>query len=327
MPKSTKPMLQYPDKDQSFLDFLTRTASLYYLDGKTQVEVAHALGISRQKVQRLLHQARELGIVEIKIKTSNAVTLDLEKKLKNRFSLKDAFVAASHPDEVNRRQSVAKAAGNFLARHLSDGMAVTVGMGRNMGEIPNFFNPTRSIQCTFVSAMGSSPNAEESINPNDICKKLAARSGGRALYLHAPAYVESSRVRDILLVQEAVGPILAKARKADVAVVGIGTPSEDATLVRMDCISITEARRLANCGAVGDLLGAFFDIEGSVIDPDLHPHLVGLTLEDLRNIDIVIAVVSEKNKSKAILGALRTGVVHILITDSDNAMEVMRMIN
>ena len=27
------------------------------------------------------------------------------------------------------------------------------------------------------------------------------------------------------------------------------------------------------------------------------------------------------------LGALRTGVIHILITDSDNAVEVMRMIN
>ena len=327
MPKSTKPMLQFPDKDHSFLELLTRMASLYYLEGKTQVEVAHALGISRQKVQRMLQQAKELGIVEIKIKTSNAVTLDLEKKLKHQFNLKGAIVAASHPDEANRRQSVAKAAAKYLERHLSDGMVVTVGMGRNMGAIPNFFHPSRNVHCTFVSAMGSAPNAEESINPNDVCKKLAAGSGGRAIYLHAPAYVESRQVRDILAAQEAVGPILNRARKADMAVVGIGTPSEDATLVRTDCISTTEARRLANCGAVGDLLGAYFDIAGSLIDPDMHAHLVGLTLEDLRNIDIVIAVVSEKNKSNAILGALRTGVIHILITDSDNAVEVMRMIS
>jgi DNA-binding transcriptional regulator LsrR (DeoR family) len=39
-----------------------------------------------------------------------------------------------------------------------------------------------------------------------------------------------------------------------------------------------------------------------------------------------MAVVSEKGKAKAILGALRTGVIHILVTESDNAMEVVRMI-
>jgi DNA-binding transcriptional regulator LsrR (DeoR family) len=56
-------------------------------------------------------------------------------------------------------------------------------------------------------------------------------------------------------------------------------------------------------------------------------HLVGLTLEDLRDIHTVIAVVSEKGKAKAILGALRTGVIHIVITESENATEVMRMIH
>ena len=127
--------------------------------------------------------------------------------------------------------------------------------------------------------------------------------------------------------QEAVGPILKKAKKADIAIVGIGTPSDDATLVRMDCISTTEARRLAKSGAVGDVLGAFFDEQGRLIDPEEHGHLVGLTLEDLRSIRTVVAIVSEKDKSKAILGALRTGVIHILITDSDNAMQVMRMVN
>ena len=48
-------------------------------------------------------------------------------------------------------------------------------------------------------------------------------------------------------------------------------------------------------------------------------------LVDLRNIPTVIAVVSEKEKAKAIFGALRTRIIHILITDSDNAMEVLRM--
>ena len=327
MPKRIITMLQNPDEKHSFFEFLTRMASHYYLEGKTQIEVARTLGISRQKVQRLLRQARELGIVEINIRSLNSVLLDFEKQLKSQFKLKDVIVAASHPAETERRQSVARAAAGYLEHHLADGMVVTVGMGRNTGEIPNFYHPSRSINCTFVSAMGSSPHVGESINPNDICQKLAANSKGRALHLHAPAYVESKQVRDILFAQEAVGPILSKAKKADIAVVGIGTPSDDATLVRMDCISLPEAKKMANGGAVGDVLGVYFDIAGRLIDPDMHGHLVGLTLEDLRNTHTVIAVVSEKGKSKAILGALRTGVIHVLITESDNAMEVMRMLN
>ncbi len=320
-------MLQALNDKRNFVDFLTRMASLHYLEGKTQAEVAHVLGLSRQKVQRMLRQARELGVVEINIRNLSTVSLDLGKKLRSYFKLKEAIITASHPTEVDRRHSVARAAASYLDRHLSDGMVVTVGMGRNTGEIPDFFHPSRTIQCTFVSAMGSSPHVKESINPNNICRRLAAEAGGRGVYLHAPVNVESKQVRDILLAQEAVGPIIKQARKAAIAVVGIGTPSHDATLVRMDCISKTEAKRLAGSGVVGDLLGTCFDEDGQVIDTDMHGRLVGLTLKDLRHIPMVIAVVSERGKSRAILGALRTGVIHILITEADNAMEVMRLIN
>jgi DNA-binding transcriptional regulator LsrR (DeoR family) len=320
-------VLQELDDKRNFFDFLTRMASLHYLEGKTQAEVARVLGLSRQKVQRMLRQARELGVVEINIRNLSTVSLDLGKKFRSRFKLKEAIITASHPTEVGRRHSVARAAASYLDRHLSDGMVVTVGMGRNSGEIPEFFHPSRAIHCTFVSAMGSSPHVRESINPNNICRRLAANAGGRGVYLHAPANVESKQVRDILLAQEAVGPIIKQAKKADIAVVGIGTPSHDATLVRMDCISKTEAKRLADSGVVGDLLGTCFDEGGQVIDTDMHGRLVGLTLADLRHIPTVIAVVSERGKSRAILGALRTGVIHILITETENAMEVMRLIN
>jgi DNA-binding transcriptional regulator LsrR (DeoR family) len=319
-------MLQNSEENRSLIELLTRMASLYYTEGKTQAEVARTLGISRQKVQRMLRQARELGIVEINIRNLTAVSLDLEKQLKSHFQLRDVIVAASHSAEEERRHSVARAAASYFERHLSDGMVVTMGMGRNTGEIPDFYHPSRSINCTFISAMGSSPHVGESINPNNICQKLAANSKGRAISLHAPAYVASKQVRDILLVQDVVGPILNQAKKADIAVIGIGTPSADATMVRMDCISLTEAQQLADRGVVGDVLGTYFDEDGRVIGPEMHGHLVGLTLEDLRNIPTVMAVVSEKGKAKAILGALRTGVIHILVTESDNAMEVVRMI-
>jgi len=320
-------MLQLPDEKHDFLESLARIASLYYLEGKTQAEVARVLGISRQKVQRSLRQARELGIVDINIRPPSAVSLDLEEAIRIHFGLKDVIVAPSHAHEVERRQSVARAAAEYLERHLFDGMGVTVGMGRNTGEIPNYYSPPRAIKCAFISAMGNSPYVGESINPNDICQKLAANSRGEAVLLHVPAYVESRQVRDMLLEQEAVGPILNRARKAHMAVVGIGTPEQHATLVRMDCLSSAEAKGLASMGAVGDVLGSYFNVSGEAVSPSMRRCLVGLTLDDLRRIATVMAVVSEKGKAKAILGALRTGVIHTLVMESENATELSRMIH
>ena len=320
-------MPQTLSEEDDFSEFITRVASRYHLEGKTQSEVSKEFGISRQKVQRLLRKAREIGIVEMKIRPLTSISLDLEGRLKTHFKLKDVIVAASQPSEEERRHSVARAAASYLERHLSDGVVVAVGMGRNTGELPDFYHPHNKIDCTFISAMGGAPHVGESINPNDICQRLAKNSKGRSMHLYAPAFVESVEVRDILFAQEAVGPILAQAKQADIAIVGIGTPSDDATLVRMDCLSVSEALRLAVNGAVGDLLGDYFKEDGQMIASELKRRLVGLSLHDLRHIPTVIAVVSEKGKCKAILGALRTGIIHILITESENAKKVLQMIN
>ncbi len=307
------------------MEFLTRVASLYYLEGKTQAAVARQMNISRQKAQRLLGQCREQGIVEINIRTLDMLDLDLEKDLRDKFGLQEVIMATPNPDETERRLSVARAAASFLERRLKSGITVAVGMGRNTGALPIYFNSSRRIACNFASAMGSSPHVGQSINPNDIAARLAASCGGESMAMLAPAYVESPQVRDILMAQEAVGPALKQAKGADVALLGIGAPAPDATLVRMECLSKEESLRLQKKGAVGDILGAHFDQQGQMVASEMHGRLVGLNFEDLRRIETVVALVSEKNKAKAILGALRTGVISVLITDSENGREVMRL--
>ena len=46
---------------------LLAAARLYYLQGRSQAEVAQALGTSRSNVSRMLAEAQRQGIVEIKI--------------------------------------------------------------------------------------------------------------------------------------------------------------------------------------------------------------------------------------------------------------------
>ncbi len=311
------------DLAQDEFELFARIAHRYYVDDLTQEQLAAEFGLSRPKIQRLLDRARRSGVVDIRIETPPWLHLDLEARLRREFHLSDAIVSSGRPDPQSQREEVARSAARYLERRLAVGSVVAVSHGRDTGAVPRFFRPSRRLQCTFVSAMGGSPRVDSPTNPNEICQGLADRSGGRAIGLYAPAYVESSEMRDRLLEQDAVADTLRAAAGATVALVGIGGTDDNCTMVRSGCFSLDEIARLRQLGAVGDVLGNYVDIRGRPVHSPETARLLGLSIDDLRRIGSVVAVVSEAEKPRAILGALRTGVIDVLILDEGNARAVI----
>ena len=162
-------------------EVLARIAHRYYVDDRTQEEVAREFGLSRPKVQRLLERARWSGVVDIRIVAPPWLNLDLETRLRAEFGLADAIVASRRADPQSQREAVARSAAQFLERRLHDGAVIAIGHGRDAGEVPRFFRPQRRLDCEFVSAMGGSPRVDTPTNPNAICQALASSSGGRSL--------------------------------------------------------------------------------------------------------------------------------------------------
>jgi DNA-binding transcriptional regulator LsrR (DeoR family) len=306
-------------------ELLARLAIGYYEDGLTQEALAARFGLSRPKVQRMLDRARTVGVVDIRISTPPWLHVDLERELRECFGLAEVIVAPGRTDPQAQREAVAREAAWYLERRMVDGVVVAVSHGRDTGEVPRFFGPGRRIDATFVSAMGGSPLADSPTNPNEIARRLADRSGGRAKGLYAPAYVESARMRDQLLRQPAVAETLRAAAGASIALVGIGGTDDECTMVRTGCVSVEEIRRLRGAGAVGDVLGNYVDIDGRRLDSPETARLVGLELDELRAIGTVVVVVSEAEKPFAILGVLRTGIVDVLVLDEGNARFLLEL--
>jgi deoxyribonucleoside regulator len=94
-------------------------------------------------------------------------------------------------------------------------------------------------------------------------------------------------------------------------------------MVRSGCLTTDEIARLRSQGAVGDVLGNYVDIEGRMVASPHQSRLVALTVDHLRRIGTVVAVVSEPEKPRAILGILRAGVISVLVVDEDNARAVL----
>jgi DNA-binding transcriptional regulator LsrR (DeoR family) len=304
-------------------ELLARLAYRYYVDERTQEEIAREFALSRPKVQRLLDRARRSGVVAIHIQAPPGLRLELESQLRQTFGLSEAIVCSARSDQQAEREAVAQRAAGYLERRLHDGCVVAVSHGRTVGAVPRFFRPGSRLDVTFVSAMGGSPGVEAPTNPNEICRALAAGCGGEAVSLYAPAYVESAEIRDQLLAQEAIASSLDRAAQATVALVGIGGTDDGCTMVRSGCLTTSEIAWLRSQGAVGDVLGNYVDIGGRPV-PSPHQHrLLALTVDHLRRVGTVVAVVSEPEKPRAILGILRAGVIGVLVVDEGNARAVL----
>lgn len=307
------------------IELLTRVASMYYLEDMTQETIASQLGLSRPKVWRLLTQAKEAGIVQITVNLHPSLAVPVETEMTQRFGLTRTILVVDQGDEDSVREQAGREVVALLDRTLRDGSVATIGMGRNMRAVSLAAEGLRSRDCTIVSAIGGAAQIGEGLNSNDIATRLANALGGTALAIYAPAYAQSQEIRDAFLGSDDVRRTVEKARRADVAIVGIGDADDDSLVVKLGLIARDDMGRMRRDGAVGDILGGFFNRDGSPIAEWVEDRVVGLGAADLRGIDTVIAVATEPSKADAILGALNTGVVNTLVTSLATARRVLEL--
>ncbi len=307
-------------------DTLIEIATRYYFEDATQEELSRHFALSRAKIGRLLRRAREEGLVEIRVHQPPSVSAELEQLFIDRFGLTRLLVSVDHRDADAQRNAVASLVAGYLEKTLSAGMTIAVGMGRNVAAVADkLVAPTRG-GVSFVCAIGGSLRAGEHMNPDHICRRLAARFGGDSETLYAPALVTNADLRAELYRNDTVRTTLDRARRADLALIGIGDLSEDSNMVRMGWFSPREIAEARQSGTIGDIMGYdFIDIHGMEADTGMQERVIGLSRRDLTRIPDVIAVASENTKAAAILGALRTGVVNTLATSLTNVHTVLRL--
>jgi len=308
------------------IDLLSRIAWMYYKQNMTQSQIGKKLNISRIKVLQLLKKAREKGMVRIEIETPLYNCLSLEQKLTSTFKLKDAIVTPT-PDGGDDvlRESLGKAAAQYLERHLKSESLFAVGWGMSIAEVTRFISPANKIKNVRVVTLNGGLTPAFSLNPYDVGSRFASLFNGECYYVHAPAITESEKTCALFKSDMTVKQALEMAYQADCYMVGIGVAGEESTLVKLRYISLSETEALRRQGAVGDILGQFFDIEGKKVNCDLHKRIVAFPIEDLREMDNVIGVAGGKVKVKAILGALRGKYIKILVTDEETAKDILRL--
>lgn len=304
-------------------DLIVRAAWLYYTGGHRQETVARTLGVSRFKVNRLLAQARELGIVRISIEHETVETLAMGSRIAERFGLRECLVAppvsAGGPDDDGARRAVAETAAVFLQRRLSAGPDLTVGVGwgRTIAALADALRVPQPTGTRFVSLMGSlTRNA--ATNPFDVVQRLAQRTGGESFLLPAPFIADSVEDAEVFASQRSVREALSIARGADFHVVSVGECNRDSLLFTEGLIAEEEIAELMAAEAVCDTIGKFFNADGVLVDSTINHRTAGIELQALHDTETVL-LAAGTGKAVATRGMLRVGIVDVLVVDHDTA--------
>jgi len=300
-----------------------KVARLYYLQNLTQEEIAQKLGISRSKVSRLLSWARENGIVKISV--APAPCADLEEALSNIYGGEFLVV---EPEDVTLEgilESIATAASTVLIEKIRSGMTIGVSWGRTLAKLAQVMPTTRKLDVQIVQLVGGLGHPGKDSHAVNVIVELARRLQARPIVLPAPGIVKKVAEKALLMSDPYIKQAFQTFERLDLAIVGIGAPSSNSILLQEGTIlSIDDLELLRMNGAVGDIVLRFFDRKGEPVKCDLDDRVVGITLDQLREVEEVIAIAGGREKVEAIRAALKTGLVKTLVTDSFTAEQLVK---
>lgn len=310
-------------------ELMARAAWLYYVGGLNQEATAQRLGTTRARVNKLLADARDSGLVSITINPVNVGMFEVEAEIARRHGLDFCICtpALGLAEEGGAPGYALRAVGLAAAGHLRDHLAQTeapvvgTGWGRTLDQMTRHLAGASAPRAKFISLMGSL-TANASYNPFEVVHAFARITGGEGYVLPVPFIADSVEDRQVLLAQRTVQRALEIARGATVSYISIGELTETSLLRRQEMISAEELAGLREAGAVGDTNGIFFDAEGRAVAHTVGDRAIALGLEDLRRANAV-ALVAGPSKLAAARGFLKSGVARGLVIDGDTALKLV----
>jgi len=304
---------------------LGEVAQLYYVGDFTQARIARRFGVSRSNVSRMLKEARDLGLVEVKVHSPFGVVSGLQEEIRTSLGLRECLVLATSgrraPGDI----------GAFGARYMrdviSDGDVVGVGWSSAVNQVVSSGHLREKSGVTVVQLIGSLGGAVPDLDGTSITTGLARALGASTHLLQAPILVADAAVRDGLLRDRHIAKTLEMARRADVTMVGVGTIDRNSGQYRAGYLDDEDLEYIWERGVVGEICGSYFSLDGSPVSLEMNGRTIGLSFEELVRIPRRVGAGWGMNKAQANVGAARSSLINVLITDEDTAREMLDILN
>ena len=313
---------------------LVKAARLYYDNGLNQSEIGERLGLSRQKVQRILKEALDQAVVQITIQPIIGVFSDLERGLEERFGLAEAIVvetttSVNHESQATIAREVGAGAAEYLMRVIRPHDKIVISVGNSLLGMVNAMPYSAHLDAddlTVIQGLGGLGDPRHETYATQLVTRLAKALSAEPVLLGAPAVAGTRETRDSFIRDPHIAQTLNMARTADMIFVGIG-PSRSVSVVVQDFWKVMQPSALDEmhaCGVVGSLNLRYYDADGRAFLSEIDERIIGLTLDEIKRIRRVAGVAGGTSKREAIRAALEGKLVNVLVTDHITAQHLLK---
>ena len=304
---------------------LYQVAELYYIDNLPQREIASQLGCSVSSVSRLLIEARESGIVEVRIQRDIENHPHLANALKTRFHLKEVIVVKSSGRLDKDAERVARMGAQFIQDNLRDKMVLGMNWGQLITTLVESFTPPPVQQTKVVQMTGSLGRGDPLIDGPRPAFLLSEMMQSEFHMIPAPAIVDAPDIRDRLIHQPQVAMELELAGQIDMAVMEVGGFGAGvSSLERGGYLTHQDVVDLVAQGAVAHVLGTLIDAGGNEIG-HLSDRIIGLKPEQLRHAEHAILLGAGTEMAPAIAATIAGQFFNTIIVDETVATALLSL--
>jgi len=303
------------------LAFAALVARRYYLDGRSKVEIAGELGLSRFKIARLLDMARDSGLVRIEIGHPGLIDVDLAAQIMDRFGLKHAVVLDIQEDQaVSMRRHLGQVAAELLAEVIAPEDVLGVAWSRAVGAMARALPRLSSVPVVQLTGALSMPDDDHS--SIDVVRDVARAAGGPAYVFYAPFTVPNAATAHALRHQRDVARAFDQLPRVTKAVVGLGLWAPGQSTI-YDTAPERDRRTLSRLGVCGEVSGVFLSADGKPVHTDLTERMIGINAEQMRAIPEVTVIAYGAAKVPAAHAALGGGLITGFVTHKTFAQSLL----
>ena len=302
-------------EDELFL--CKKAAWLYYVAKLNQNQIAEKIGLSKMRVHRLIALAEKNGFVKTYVEGDFERTSKYENILKEKYKIKFCEVIPNDLESDNPINMLGSAGGRFIMNQINNNIyEFGIGTGSTMSAVAKWL-PKINKKIDFISLNGSLTR-NNAVQTQSVISQIANKTNGQCYATGIPLITESVEQKKMIENINYVKEILIRGNKTKIKILSVGGLDDSSLNVRSKIFSQKSIANLKSSGAVGEVGGNFFNIDGKIISNEETTKILSADYSFFKKAKTIL-IAGGKNKILQLKSVLKSAYFSGLITDSNTA--------
>lgn len=315
--------------DSAELNLMLSVVKKYYELGMKQEQIAKEEFVSKSTVCRLIKKAEKSGYVTFKVTINypQESLRNIEDKFYKYFDLDRVVITSTYTDDLEIcLKDTCRLVTSDLIKIAQPDEAICIAWGNTIEKLAEVVSEETSgrKKCSKIVLMnGSTGGGISSLKSSKTIEQFANYFSAEGYMLPVPLIVESKPLADMIKMDSHVSYIMDYAKESQIVVFGIGELTNNSVLRKRGAYTEEEFNTVLSLGAVGNIAGRCYNINGMPVSRQIEERVIALTLDEIRQKEMKIGIAVGKAKADAIIGALNGGMLDRLYIDEMTAQEVL----